>query len=437
MCKQESKLNRRHQGGVIVILLGLAIVMLIGFAGLAIDLGRFFLIKTELQNAVDACALSAASQLRPGQNNNQALIKAVAYGRVFSTGGTSSFTDIKNRGNFQSTVLDITDITFSNTINGSYQASGSVANDYNTAKYVKCSYPLADIPVLFMKVLDPSQFTATVSATAIATQGPSASVCAIPIGICKATGSSNANDYGLTLGNWYTVKSGASSQGWFGWIDFTPPGGGASEAADLFTGNGQCDLVQGSDVAQQGNIASLAVAWNSRFGWYKNGVGNPQPSTAAPDFSGYAYSAGTASKPGNWLAGSNAWSGSSPLNPTVPNFQTQRSNHVIFQTDMPPGIPNSGGYSPLTQAQHITYGKNRRLAVAPVLDCSNPAKVKIEDWACVFMLNPYRDDGSVKAGEIWDQANVEFLGLSTKIGSVCSTGGGPGTAGPVVPVMAQ
>lgn len=435
MCRQESKLNRRHQGGVIVILLGLAIAMLIGFAGLAIDLGRFFLIKTELQNAVDACALSAASQLRPGQNNNQALIKAVAYGRVFSTGGTSSFTDIKNRGNFQSTVLDITDITFSNTINGSYQASGSVANDYNTAKYVKCSYPLAGLPVLFMKVFDPSQLTATVSATAIATQGPSASVCAIPVGICAASGSTSATNFGLTAGNWYLVKSGASNQGWFAWVDFTPPGGGASEAADLFTGNGQCDLVAGNDVGQQGNISSLAVAWNSRFGWYKNGGGNPQPTTAAPDFSGFAYSAGTALKPGNWPEGSNAWNGTSTSG--MDNFQLARSKHTPYQTDMPPGIPSNGGYAPLTTAQHITYGKNRRLAVAPVLDCTNPAKVNIKDWACVFMLSPYRDDGSVKSGEVWDKPNVEFLGLSTSIGSVCSTGGGPGTAGPVVPVMAQ
>ena len=36
-----------------------------------------------------ACALAASSQLRPGQNNPNALTRAIAYGRVFTTGGVS------------------------------------------------------------------------------------------------------------------------------------------------------------------------------------------------------------------------------------------------------------------------------------------------------------------------------------------------------------
>ncbi len=280
MCRQGSIPNIHRQCGAVMILLGLAIAMLIGFAGLAIDLGRFFVIKTELQNAVDACALSAASQLRPGQNNNQALIKAVAYGRVFSTGGTTSIDAIKNRANFQSTVTDITDITFSRT-----QTFPDAGVTFNNAAYVKCSYPLTGLPVYFMRVLDSTQQTATVSAFAVAKQGPSASVCAIPVGICSVGGGTPANNYGLTVGNWYAVKSGASTSGWFGWIDFTPPGGGASEAADLFTGSGQCALQAGTNVAQQGNIASLAVAWNSRFGWYKSGGGGTRRPPQQPRIS--------------------------------------------------------------------------------------------------------------------------------------------------------
>ena len=53
--------RQREQRGAVMILFSLTIVVLIGFAGLAIDLGRAFVIKTELQNAMDACALSAAS----------------------------------------------------------------------------------------------------------------------------------------------------------------------------------------------------------------------------------------------------------------------------------------------------------------------------------------------------------------------------------------
>ncbi|MEZ5662936.1 MAG: Tad domain-containing protein [Burkholderiaceae bacterium] len=78
-----------HQRGAVAVILGITVTVLIGFAGLAIDLGRFFIVKTELQNAMDACALSASTQLRPGQNNPNALTRAIAYGRVFTTGGVS------------------------------------------------------------------------------------------------------------------------------------------------------------------------------------------------------------------------------------------------------------------------------------------------------------------------------------------------------------
>ena len=68
MKQRASPCSRRPQRGVVVIVFGLMLVVLIGFAGLVIDLGRLFVIKTELQNAMDAWALSAASQLRPGFN---------------------------------------------------------------------------------------------------------------------------------------------------------------------------------------------------------------------------------------------------------------------------------------------------------------------------------------------------------------------------------
>jgi Flp pilus assembly protein TadG len=163
--------GRYPQRGVVALVFGLTLVVLIGFAGLAIDFGRFFVIKSELQNAVDACALAAASQLRPGLNDPAALIRAVAYGRVFATGGSGNNPAIKNRANFQSDVVAIVpdQITFSDTPNGSYQSSASA--NYNTANYAKCSYPLAGLPVFFLPVLNPQLSTQTVAAMAVARSG--------------------------------------------------------------------------------------------------------------------------------------------------------------------------------------------------------------------------------------------------------------------------
>jgi Flp pilus assembly protein TadG len=61
-------MTRRHsinkpphgQRGVVVIWFALLLPVLLGFAGLAIDLSRLYLTKVELQNAADAAALAGA-----------------------------------------------------------------------------------------------------------------------------------------------------------------------------------------------------------------------------------------------------------------------------------------------------------------------------------------------------------------------------------------
>ena len=177
-----------------MILFGLTMVVLIGFAGLAIDLGRAFVIKTELQNAMDACALSAASQLRPGLNTAADLTRAVAYGRVFTTGGTTGTevfkNSLRNKANFQRTTVNLvdTDLTFASAINGPYATTSGTVNV--NARYAKCDFPLTGLPIYFMRVLNllGASFTdLTVSAMAVATRGPQ--ICnVVPVGFCPKDG---------------------------------------------------------------------------------------------------------------------------------------------------------------------------------------------------------------------------------------------------------
>lgn len=420
----------QRQRGAVAIMFGLTLAVLIGFAGLAIDLGRFFVIKTELQNAMDACALAAASQLRPGQNNSTALVKAVAYGRVFSTGGVDDVSTaplegniaaIKNMANFQSVLVNIQpdQITFSDTLGGTYQSIAGGAN-YNTAAYAMCTYPLSGLPIYFMKVLNPLLSTQTVTAMAAATLAPSSSACAIPVAVCMAPGSTAGSNFGLTVGQWMTAPSGPGSPygtGNFGWIDFSPPGGGATELADLLTGSGHCSTSIGNEVGQSGAISSLDVAWNSRFGLYKPGGGNPQASTAPPDVTGYAYDTTT------WPPAANAFTGASA---GAFNYQNASANHRPYQLTPP------NPYNNLTQTQHQNLGRFRRVTAAPIVNCdawnTGGANPTIEGWACVLMLNPLF--GGVNP-------SLEFLGLSTTPGSVCSTNGEPGTFGPLVPHLVQ
>ena len=49
----------RQRGAVIVTVLML-LLLLLGFMAFALDLGRLFIVRSELQTAMDACALAAA-----------------------------------------------------------------------------------------------------------------------------------------------------------------------------------------------------------------------------------------------------------------------------------------------------------------------------------------------------------------------------------------
>lgn len=422
--------RRRRQRGAVALIFGLMLVVLIGFAGLAIDLGRFFVIKSELQNGVDACALAAASQLRPGQNNTGALTKAIAYGRVFSTGGVGdpateplagNIEGIKNRVNFQGAVIDVApdQITFADTLDGVFETAASA--DPNTAAFARCTAPLSGLPIYFMRVLSPWLGTQTVTAMAAATLAPSQSACAIPVAVCKVPGTTAASNFGLSIGQWLSPPVGPGSAygtGNFGWVDYTPPGGGGSELASLLTGRGQCSITSATEVGEPGEIASLDVAWNSRFGLYKPGSGNPKVDTAPPDLTGYSYTSAT------WPLGANAYRG------TVAgrsNYAAAAASHRPYQLSAP------NPYSPLTDGQHRDFGRSRRLVVAPVVDCgvwddggSNPV---VEGWSCVLMLNPLLSNTDVPG--------LEFLGLSTVSGSPCSTTGEPGAFGPLVPQLVQ
>ncbi|HRQ05297.1 MAG TPA: pilus assembly protein TadG-related protein, partial [Nitrosomonas halophila] len=66
------------------VIIALSLVGLIGFMGLALDLGKLFVAKSELQNSADACALAAARELTGANEKQLELAKAagIATGRL-------------------------------------------------------------------------------------------------------------------------------------------------------------------------------------------------------------------------------------------------------------------------------------------------------------------------------------------------------------------
>lgn len=418
---------RRSQRGSVAVITGLTIAVLIGFLGISVDLGRLFVVKAELQTAMDSCALAAASQLRPGMNDPGALDRAIAYGRT-----------PPNKANFQGQALDpsVIQFSFSDTLAGPYTTytykAGGAAALANSAAYARCTYPLANVPVLFMRVLSAVSDT-TIAATAVATLAPSQTNCGFPVAICRdaAATAGSSPPWGLVPGTWVSglgAPGGGGSgpagcgsgtgTGNFCWVDFSPPAGGASELSNLIQGQGQCDLTINNPIGQTGVVASLADAWGTRFGIYKPGGGSGgSVTTAPPDFTGYSYTTA------NWPSGSNAY----------PDFLTKRAGHTPFNSDSGVNINPS---NPISSSQHQQFGRDRRLVLAPIVNCSqftSSQTVTMDAWACVLLLAPMTNPGGGAFA-----AQLEYLGLANQPGTPCATSGlGGGTAGPLVPVLVQ
>lgn len=409
-----------------LILFGLTVVYLIAFIGLAVDLGRFFVIKTELQNAMDACALSAASQLRPGSNNAADLMRAVAYGRVFTTGGTAGNDAIRNKANFQSTTVNLanSDVKFATSINGNYATSDTVNAN---ARFAKCEYPLSGLPIYFMPVLNPNLTSQTVSAMAVATGG--AQICnVIPVGICPRAG--------IRVGDWLDlgVDTGTNdpAKGWFRWVQFDGIPG-ANAVRDSLLNAGTCNIPTSLVVKQAGNINSANEAWNTRFGIYQGLGSGINVTTAPPDKTGYSFFNHSQLQPANrnWdVPDINPGTGARALptfntGETSPNFWNYSDSFTVVSghTATDPGLfnpnppPTSGGIL----GEHNTLGLiNRRLVIIPIMsNCTNGATAT-NSFACALMLNPF---GQVTGGgpAIPINGKLEYLG-PIGAGSPCGNG---------------
>jgi len=420
----------RAQRGGIAVMAALLLPLLVGVGALVIDLGRMIVYRTELQNAMDACALAAVAPLT-GANDPNVFDVGRAHGLALADPtragvGARSLVSV-NRLHFQRDTLDLRDtrVEFSSAASGQpwVEASASQTGGLSpqVARFARCSHRDSAQDFYFapvLRLLSPTVPTAlAVSATATATLARAQSACAIPVAVCVQPGGTAANLYGRTIGERMVAVNNPSSgygSGNFGWLDFTPPAGGASELRGLVNNSGSCSVQVGQAVGQPGVISSLESAWNSRFGIYASGT---QPQTAPPDFTGYAYS-----------SGSNHYA----------DFVTRTGARAAFQGNV------GGGTTKLSSAQHAALGQQRRVATAAMVDCSvwaasGSAQPPVLDFACVLLLAPVRNGGSAASWtEVSATMDLEFLGLTRNPGTPCATGGLAGGAyGPPVPTLVQ
>lgn len=419
--------TRSRQEGAVAIITALSLVVLVGFAGLALDLGRLYVNKTELQNAADACALAASSKLVCDP-----AVSACPASLLEEAEAVGIYVGEKNRKDFQGDGVSIAaaDVRFSKTLgpNSAYQSRFFASSD---SRYVMCIARATGITPWFMGVLDIGE--QAVAAHAVATLAPGKTFCgSLPIGICKKPGSSAPN-FGYTIGEWIgsTFNSGnnndESLEGNFRWVDFTISAGGNSEIREQLIGNEPvCGIRVGDSIRQPGTQQGAKSAFNTRFGIYPAGGGENaySPANAPPDPTGYAYP--------NKAPGSPAISvGTS----AYADYMNKRAaNDPFIEAEYAPtgaagNIPGKAISSP----DHAMFGTDRRLAGVPIIDCDSGNEVPILGMGCALMLNPMSNGAT---GTIY----MEYRGAGNAPGSPCQTGGSPGGgtgSGPLVPTLVQ
>lgn len=203
--------NSLRRGAVALQLLVILVPVLFGFMGFAIDLGRLYLIRGELNQAANAMALSAARQLI---GTNAATDYATNAARLTLDNSSGN----ANRYNFGSLLIgDSTGFFQSNVPDPSYfataadattsdpnSASGSAA-DGTTAQYVQTNIT-ADAPLTFWALLpgNASRKT-TIAARAVAgISAPLCTACGIENFAVAAVSPSDTANFGFAPATRYT-----------------------------------------------------------------------------------------------------------------------------------------------------------------------------------------------------------------------------------------
>jgi len=424
----QSNANPARQQGAVIITVALALLFLLGFMGIALDFGRLFIAKNELQTAMDSCALAAAQEL-DGQST--ALTRATRAGQ---TAGNLNAVDLQSASWQGQGQLVGADISFKN---AAYALTTAPAE----ANYAECRHTQAGIRMWLLQAMGAATgdaaanpATRSVSAFAVATRASAQSTCPIPLAIKPKSGGT-APHYGVTVGEWVTLPKGGARTGPLGWVSLH---GGANNISQELSGT--CGSMVGDELKPSfpSSPVALVDVWNYRFGIYKNNV-DMSVGYQRPDQTGYAYTEE------NWPSEKNAYNGAKPkdAHATAENFVTKRLSFAScadtgtavsgknscesitglklnsFNTLAAPGATALGG--------HYEYGqRNRRIVTVPVVDSNS----RVIDFACMLMLHPL----SIPM----EDAQLEYLGNAGATGSPCVSSGLPGgVAGPLVPALVR
>jgi Flp pilus assembly protein TadG len=178
---------RRQQKGYVLITMSLGAIAMTGALGMAVDLGRMFIAKSETQTFVDAASLAAATKL-----NGQSTGIAAAQSAVTALGNT---------WNLNTQTVSNPTMAFATTTSGPWQSNPSPATGYMFVR-VEATVPVTQ----YFLPLITNQQSAPVYSRAVAGQIP---ITSLSIGLAPYTAvapNPAASDFGFVQGNSYNVQ---------------------------------------------------------------------------------------------------------------------------------------------------------------------------------------------------------------------------------------
>src|SRR6185295_5198893 len=257
--------KRKNERGSILATSAVGMLSLLLAVGLCVDISRFYLTKTELQNAADASALAAVSALNgSGAGITEATNRAVSN---------------MNNWNFNKTGVSFprTNVLFAVNLYGPYMSEGSAATAPSSIRFVKVTTPASPVGVSFATMVLGSSRDLSATATA---------GLSVPLNVICPWLPAFVLDYPtdpIKPGGTYTFRLDGGN--------FVSPGnyqllapiqsGGSGDREGMANGVNWCISV-GTEIETKPGVTAGAVRQgiNTRFDDYNGGL---DPLTSPPD----------------------------------------------------------------------------------------------------------------------------------------------------------
>ena len=261
MNRLAARKNKKSERGSILATSALGMLSVLLAVGLGVDISRFYLAKTELQNAADASALAAVS----GLNSSS----------VGITEATNRAVQVMNNYDFnhQSVSFPRANVLFAKNLDGPYMSEVTAQGAPQDIRFVQVTTPASAIPVSFaVSVLGSSK-----NLTATATAGYS-----VPINVFCNWLPVSVIDYDVPMvpGQTYTIRAGSGSMispGNYQILAAAGPGGkdvrvGLASGVDLCAEAGATYAV---DTKTGVTAGAVRQGVNTRFDDYQTSQVNP------------------------------------------------------------------------------------------------------------------------------------------------------------------